>query len=224
MYFNVTLPDGPQRQLLLAIKEGTTLEVNFGYDAKLLDVNPTDISWSLADDTYVIQTIGEITEDLEIPLYVKSVTEGTGYFSIEELQGIDPEIEIYFVDKQENLYSDLREGAVAFTIETGTFSDRYSIVFKISEVLALEDEIIDSDELVVFYNASIKSVQINNRALFSAKNITLYNTLGQEVLAQKKEYTKGNEVTIPVSVATGTYLVRFEYNDGVMVAKKLIIK
>jgi len=225
LYFNVSLPDAPQRQLLLAVKDGTTQEVDLGYDAKLLDVNPSDIAWSLADDTYVIQTIGEITEDLEISLYVKSASEGVGYFSIEELQGIATEIEIYFIDKQESLYIDLREGAAEFDMEIGEYSDRYSIVFKMSEeildVVEVEDTI---NDLVVFYNASIQSLQINNTSLFSAKNITLYNTLGQEVLAQKKEYTKVNEVTIPVSVATGTYLVRFEYNDGTMVTKKLIIK
>ena len=100
LYFNVSFSNGLQRQILLAEKEGTTQGVDFGYDAKLLDLNPTDVSWSLADDTYVIQTIGEITDELEVPLHVKSVSEGVAHFSIEELQGIAPEVEIYFVDKQ----------------------------------------------------------------------------------------------------------------------------
>jgi len=225
MYFNVSLPDGPQRQLLLAVKEGTTLEVNFGYDAKLLDVNPIDIAWSLADDTYVIQTIGEITEDLEIPLHVKSASEGIGYFSIEELQGIDPEIEIYFVDKQENIYTDLREGAVAFNLEAGEFSDRYSIVFRIiEEVLDIEEVKEDSDDLVVFYNSSTRSIDISNTSAFTAKNITLYNVLGQTVLNIKEEYTYVKSISVPVNVATGTYMVRFNYNQGTMLAKKVMIK
>jgi len=224
LYFNVGLPDAPQRQLLLAVKEGTTQGVDFGYDAKLLDVNPSDVAWSLVEDTYVIQTVGEITENLEFPLYVKSVSEGVGHFSIEELQGIDPEIEIYFVDKQENLYNDLREGAVEFDIEIGEYSDRYYVVFKISEVLAVEEETAVLDELIVFYNTSKQSIQINNSSLFSAKNITLYNTLGQEVLASKKEYKYIKDITMPVSLGTGAYIVRFEYNKGVIVTKKLVIK
>jgi len=159
LYFNVSLPNGPQRQLLLAVKEGATQEVDFGYDAKLLDVNPTDIAWSLVNDTYVIQTIGEITEDLEIPLHVKSASEGIGYFSIEELQGIDPEIEIYFVDKQENIYTDLREEVVAFNLEMGEFSNRYAIVFKNTEtVLANEDLEGFTNNLIVFYNSSTQSI------------------------------------------------------------------
>lgn len=225
LYFNVDLPDGPQRQLLLAVKEGTTQEVDFGYDAKLLDVNPTDIAWSLANDTYVIQTIGELTEDLEIPLHVKSTSEGIGYFSIEELQGIDSEIEIYFVDKQENTYTDLREGEVAFNIEIGEFFDRYSVVFKNTEtVLAHEDVNEFTNNLIVFYNSSTQNIQVNNTAFFSAKDISLYNVLGQKVLASNKEYKHVKDISVPVNVATGTYFVRFECNEGVMITEKIIIK
>ena len=225
LYFNASFSNGLQRQLLLAEKDGTTEGIDFGYDAKLLDVNPIDISWSIADDTYVIQTIGEIRNELEIPLHVKSTSEGIAHFSIEELQGIDTEIEIYFVDKQTNEYTDLRETTAAFNMETGESSDRYAVVFRIMEEVLDIEEIVDStDELVVFYNVSIQSLQINNPTSFSVKNITLYTVLGQEVLVNKNEYSNVNEIAIPVNVATGAYLVRFEYNDGVMVTKKLIIK
>ena len=99
------------------------------------------------------------------------------------------------------------------------------MVFRITEeVLDVEDIIKSTDDLVVFYNIGTHSVQISNASSFSAKNITLYNVQGQEVLLSKKEYAKVNEITIPVSVATGTYLVRFDYNDGTMITKKLIIK
>ena len=225
MYFNVSLAGAPQRQLLLAVKEGTTLAVDFGYDAKLLDVNPSDVSWSLADDTYVIQTIGELTEDLGIPLHLKAESDGIGEFSIEEIQGINPEVEIYFVDKQESIYTDLRDGVATFNFETGEFSDRYVIVFRNTEtVLANEDIEEFTNNLIVFYNSSTQSVQVNNTMFFSAKNITLYTVLGQQVLASKKEYKHVKDISVPANVATGTYLVRFEYNDGTMVAKKIIIK
>jgi len=59
---------------------------------------------------------------------------------------------------------------------------------------------------------------------FSAKNISLYTVLGQEVLASKDEYKHVKDISVPVSVATGAYLVRFEYNYGAMITKKLIIK
>jgi len=224
LYFNVGLPNGLQRQLLLAEKDGTSLGIDFGYDAKLLDKNATDISWSLADDTYVIQTIGEIVNELEIPLHVKSTSEGIAYFSIEELQGIASEIEIYFLDKQTSVYTSLRDGAVEFNLEIGESSDQYAVVFKISETLSVEDEVLISDELVVFYDTAIQSVALSNSKLFSAKNITLYNILGQEVVSNKKEYSKVSEVVIPVSVATGTYVVRFDYNNGTAITKKLVIR
>jgi len=52
----------------------------------------------------------------------------------------------------------------------------------------------------------------------------LYNVLGQQVVKSNKDYTNVTDITIPVQVASGTYLVAFDYNNGKQVTKKLIIK
>jgi len=91
-------------------------------------------------------------------------------------------------------------------------------------VLAIDDLDTISEDLVVFYNTTTGSISINNSSLFTAKNVSLCNVLGQQVLKVNTDYTNVTEVVIPVQVATGTYLVTFDYNDGTTITRKLLIK
>jgi len=65
---------------------------------------------------------------------------------------------------------------------------------------------------------------INSSSVFTAKKVSLYNVLGQQVLKTSTDYTNVTEISIPVQVATGTYLVTFDYNNGTTVTKKVLIK
>jgi len=54
--------------------------------------------------------------------------------------------------------------------------------------------------------------------------VSLYNVLGQQVVKVNTDYTNVTEIAIPVQVATGTYLVTFDYNNGTTITKKMLIK
>lgn len=224
MYFRAALPGGAQRQLLLAVKQGATLGVNYGYDAKMIDSNSTDITWSILEDSYVIQTIGELTENLEIPLLINTTSSGTSEFSIEDLQGIDPAIEIYFLDKRTNTYTDIRVSSASFELTAGEdSSDRYFVVFK--AIPAITEDIEDVEDIIDdirVYHAN-GSVIIKNKTDIDVSNIKLYNVAGQRVLYDQKSYTNTNRIHLPVSLSTGIYLVQFEYNNNQIMTKKILI-
>jgi len=227
IYFRFTTPEGPQRELLLAAKEGLAEGMNYGYDARLLNIQPTDCSWLLKtdiDEKLVIQGIEAIHEDLELPLHIKVGTDGICKFEVGSLSEIDPSLEVYLMDKELNTTSRLEENIpVAFELASGAYTDRFYVVFK-TTALAIEDVENSSNDLIVFYNTNNQSISISNPISFSAKNIGLYNILGQQVVKVADDYTDTKKVTIPVAVATGTYLIRFDYNNGTQVTKKLIIK
>ena len=231
LYFKFTTPDGPQRELLLAEKEGLSEGMNYGYDARMLDDQVTDCAWildgvtDLDDEKLVIQGIGSVYEDLELPLQIKVGAAGVCKFEVGSLSNFDSSLEVYFLDKELNLSTKLEsETPVEFNLASGIYNDRFYVVFRTSEVLAIDDIDAVSADLLVFYNANSGSINFTNSSVFSAKNVSLYNVLGQQILKVKKEYTNVTEIAIPVSVATGTYLVRFDYNNGTRITKKLIIK
>jgi len=231
VYFKFTTPEGPQRELLLGIKEGLTEEMNYGYDARLLDNQVTDCSWLLkgetteVDERLVIQGIGSIYEDLELPLQIKVGAEGVCKFETVSLANLDSSIEVYFLDKESDRITRLQTGIpVEFNLAAGEYNDRFYVVFKATEVLAIDDVNEISDNLVVFYNMATGSIIINNSSVFTAENVRLYNVLGQEVVKASKDYTDVTEIVIPAQVASGTYLLTFDYNNGKTLTKKVLIK
>jgi len=228
VYFKFTTPEGPQRELLLAVKSGLVDGMNYGYDARLLEDQNTDCGWlekTDVEEKLVIQGIGSIYEGLELPLYIKVGSEGICKFEVGDLSELDSSIEVYFLDKELNTRVRLETGIpTEFNLSSGEYNDRFYVVFKEAEVLAVEDVKVTSDNLVVFYNATTQSIDISNSSLFTAKKVSLYNVLGQQVVKSNKDYTNVTDITIPVQVASGTYLVTFDYNNGKQVTKKIIIK
>ncbi len=231
VYFKFTTPDGPQRELLLAVKEGLEDGMNYGYDARMLDDQVTDCAWALDgatdvdDEKLVIQGIGAVYEDLELPLQIKVGAEGICKFEVGDLSYLDPSIEVYFLDKELNTTTKLETDIpVEFNLASGTYNERFYVVFKAAEVLAIDDIDTVEDDLVVFYNTASGSISLTKSSMFTVKNVNLYNVLGQQVLQVKKEYTNITSVDIPVQVASGTYLLIFDYNNGKQITKKLIIK
>ncbi|MFD0962749.1 CUB domain-containing protein [Pseudofulvibacter geojedonensis] len=225
VYFHFTTPEGTVRQLLLGVKEGLTQEVDYGYDAKRFNEQHTDCGWKITEESYVIQGIGLIHEGLELPLSINVGTSGLCKFNVSSLADLDENIDVYFKDSELQTETRLEQNIAAeFTLDTGVYTNRFSVVFRTSEILNIDDEEFTPEDMVVYYNAQLGAISINNSKPFNASNIKVYNILGQEVLKSNKQYQGVTDLLLPTQVSSGSYLVQFSYNDKVAVTKKIIIK
>jgi len=208
--------------------------VNYGYDARLLENLSSDCGWLLKtaeeDEKLVIQGIGAVYDNLELPLHIKASEDGVCAFEAGSLADLDPLVEVYFLDKELNKSVRLESGvATEFSLSEGIYTDRFYVVFKQrKEAISVIDNSEETEEilneLVVFYNGSTKNIEISNPSEFTVTNITIYAVTGQEVVRVNNVFTEVNKVGIPVDVASGAYLVRFDYNNGTQITKKLIIR
>ena len=217
IYFKYNIPNGPSRQLLLAMKEGKSLGVDYGYDAKLLENNPSDASWIINDSPYVIQTIGALNEAIEIPLRFTSETATVGSFTIQEIQGVASNVMILLKDRFLNSYTDLRVTDATIELNEGVEDNRYVVVFKMP---TQETPDVALDKLEVFYSDGF--IYITNEKEFNAKQVKLYNVVGQQVLEHSKQYEAVNEIKFPVNLSSGVYLVNFSLNGATKTSKVLI--
>ena len=221
LYFRAKIPEGPERQLLLAVKADKTTGIDYGYDAKMIENNPTDIAWDIEEMPFTIQTVGALTAALELPLMIRSDINGMMTFGIETLQGIPADLPIYFLDKATYSYTDLRSSDASFYIgQEEEYLNRYFIVFE-APLLSVADTIATADALEVYF--SNDTLFIQNEVFFDAKNITLYNTLGQVVFQTEKTYDNVLRIALPLQVSRQIYLVCFRYNDRIPIAKKIVI-
>jgi hypothetical protein len=236
LYFKFTNTDGFQRELLLGIKEGLADGLNYGYDAMLLDNFISDCSWLLnenSQENLVIQGIGSVYDNLQLPLHIKADKTGNFKFEVIDLSDIDSSTSVYLYDKELDSSFPLEAGVpVEFYLEEGVYSDRFKVVFKVAKIEEAEaeeaEEVLENidtaDNLVVFYNTKTQSIDITNTTQFSAKNISIHNVLGQKVVNMNTEFKDQNLITIPVSLATGAYVITFDYDNKRQVTKKLMIR
>jgi len=224
IYFNFTTPEGAIRELLLGLKCGLTTGVENGFDGERIEVTHTDCAWEIEDKSYVIQGVGFLHNDLELPLTLQVGTSGLCKFSINDVLGVPTGLNVFLRDKELNYDSELLPNiAVEFNLAAGNYDERFYVVFK-ERVLSVEENIIEASELLIYYNTLSSTITINSNMKFQANNIQLYNVLGQQVMKLNKKYTDVKEITIPLQVASGAYLVSFNYNNSRQMTKKLIIK
>ena len=225
VYFRFTTPEGPQRQLLLGVKSGLPDGINYGYDAEMLFTQHTDCAWKANDKNLVIQTIGAIYDDLELPLEIKVGTSGICRFETEGLQDLEDNVELFFIDKERGLNFPLQIGSsVELELEEGTYNNRFYISFKVKEDLQQTEEQVALDDLVIFSNNTNHRIEINASGSFSLSSLRLYNVLAQEVVNFERQFRDVTTIHLPVNVASGTYILKGIYNDATTFTKKLVIK
>lgn len=221
VYFNFISPEGATRQLLLGVKYGLTEAIDYGYDAKRFNEQYTDCGWKIAEEAYVIQGIGEIYEDLELPLIIKVGAAGQCKFNVSSLADLNENIEVYFKDAELQTETVLDHNLEAsLYLESGNYTNRFSLVFKASEILDIEETLIN--ELMVFYNSSKEEVNIINPSSFLISKIRLIDILGKEIMTYGHKYIGVTEILLPVKLADGIYLVEFMIENN-RVVKKIII-
>ncbi len=109
-------------------------------------------------------------------------------------------------------------------LPAGTISDRFSLRFKNTSALGV-DNFGDSQTVAVVFTNSNNSINIKNDVLDrTVKTVTLYNILGQSIRTWDVKNENQTKIEIPVTnISTGTYIVKVHTTKG-DVNKKIIIK
>ncbi|MBU2950452.1 hypothetical protein KO493_07070 [Tamlana agarivorans] len=215
-------PLGYQRQLLTTVDTSATQNVDWGYDAKLIEDLPEDMSWEIENDKYVIQGIDTIEASTILPLIVKtrekaSDNGGIVTFSIDSLQNDAQNYNVYLKDF--DTYHDLKQAPYDATVSKGETIGRFALAFS-DQTLNIEEE---SNKLGVklFYNKQNTSLIINNPKNTTLKSLTAVNTLGQMVYS-KQLNTSENRLEIPTHLATGLYVFSVQ-TENIELSKKVIV-
>ncbi|MFD0962465.1 LamG-like jellyroll fold domain-containing protein [Pseudofulvibacter geojedonensis] len=225
VYFNFVTPEGPIRQLLLGVKDGLTEMIDYGYDAELLDdFHPSECAFIVENKSMVIQGIGSIYSGLELPLYIRTGQDGLSTFTAESLADLDEDINVYFLDKETGNRTILESNTEAsLNLPVGEYVNRFFIVFE-RVVLSVGNELEEVNNLSVYYNITDNHIAISNEKAFSLSNVQLFNMLGQEVYNSIERQQQITKAIIPNVFKTGAYLVRFKYNNEMLVSRKIIVK
>jgi len=205
-------PEGFHRQLLLGFipDSPANLSFNNGYDAFMNGLRADDMYFIIDDDLskqYVIQGAGTYDITNVFPIGVLISEEGTHTIMVDEVENFTDDVYLYdnVLEQTYNLSQDEQE----LNLEPGEYLDRFKIVFQDQNSLGVNDASLQ--DLKVFYDNN-NHIIVNNRWGLEINTLTVYNTLGQELL--RKKNLRGVNNSIPFQHPKGLYVIVVETDKG----------
>lgn len=215
--FDYTNGDGIDlhRQIAVSFKEGNSFAYDEGYDSQIFDMDDTDAYFQFDGDReiYAIAGIQELSDDLEVPITVKMGYDGLSYLMIDELQNIN--VPVYLKDNINNTITNMLSGPVALNLSTGTYSDRYTIVFE--EGGTLTDDNLAEDQLFISYDTKLKTIAVHKQEAIEISQVKMINNFGQTL--QTWQDTDALKVS---QQAQGIYYLVFTTSKG-RITKKIAL-
>jgi len=226
-HLNYSSPKGYQRQLLVAFIENTTDGVDIGYDAINYENFAEDISWKSNDAKLVIQAVPTLNDKRILPVEVKVATTGMIKINIANAENIPEDTEIFIKDNITGKMHNISKTPFEIELTAGKYSDRFALTFKTQKLVA---EDVKAEVLIptasqpiiegihVFMNNAIGELQIKNNSGDDILSVALINALGQTVKTWNSNFNI-RTISLPISTATGVYLVQINTKTGNTVKK-----
>ena len=179
IWLNLSEGENKHNQILVGFVDNATDDLDFGYDAKLFNNGSASLYSIAENEELVIQAKAlPFDENKNITLGFKTQQAGLFSISVDHLDGIFQAQDVILLkDKLTNAIVNLKEDKYSFMSETGTFNERFELLFKKQEknnVLTVENEVL------VFSNQEVLHVLSSKEKI---KSIAIFDTLGRKIVA-----------------------------------------
>ena len=211
------------RQIGITFLEGNSFGFEKGYDSPAFDLGNTDIYWDFPEDStpYFIAGVGEITNDLQIPLTISMDYSGEIDLTIDEWSNINRNV--YLVDEIDETVYLLNGPPQTITLDQGEYKNRFYLSFG-EGTLHLDNVLLES-KLRLFVDQSNQKIVLQSDEDIHLNQLTIYNVLGKEIQQWNKlgllvkGHSRGLELTVEKA---GVYIVRLSTDKGVLNKKVFI--
>jgi len=208
------------RQLLLTEDSRATLGVDWGFDGVQYQNQMDDMYWMLEDEKYTIQGVQTFTESTVLPLGIHTRDTGMNNITIDILENIPSDLQIYLHDKELDIYHNLRDSKYEIHLVAGEYLDRFEITFA-DRLLSVEgNELLN--ELQAAYINSSESIMIHNPKMINIKSAELINTIGQSIYKFDNIKTELSTEIKTSKLSVGTYIIKLQTEIGVINKKVLV--
>ncbi|NDI98302.1 T9SS sorting signal type C domain-containing protein [Flavobacterium sp. LaA7.5] len=218
IWLNLTT-EGKFSQAAIVYNPNMTLGIDYGWDGKaLIGSDPLTVYTMAQDESLTIQARPEFDLEDQVALGIYVETPGNYTISLDHVDGLFTEgQEIYIMDNLLNITHNLTEGSYSFTTETGTFNDRFKVIYTIEGVLDTDNPVLASNEVVVFQTNG--DININAGTL-DITAVTVYDMRGRALYANN-DVNASQMVINNLESAQQVLIVNIATNKGT-VSKKVV--
>lgn len=218
LWLNLQDENGVFNQALVGYLKPASNEIDRDYDGKIFGENSTALYSMISQDKFSIQGRSlPFTDEDVVPLGYNAVEAGNLSISLEEVDGLFENQNIYLKDNLLNIVHDLKDTAYSFATTIGTFNDRFEIVYR-REALNVENPIWNANSVII-YNKD-KEIFVN-AGTNTIANIKVFDLQGRIVYENNNvNNTEARISSLPASEQI--FVVQVQNAEGLKVAKKVI--
>lgn len=213
-------PLGYHRQIVVGANSKASSGFDLGYDAFMVDVNVEDMYWTIDNNKLVIQGVDAFDASKELSLGIIVKKSGIAKIKLDAIEYLEPKMPIYIKDELTGETNEITKNPFEVYLEKGIYNNRFKLVFQSNQAKFLTTNEVEMTDLFIHFDANNSSVKIHNKNKIDLLEVSLYNLLGQEVKSLKLK-TASNAL-MPVSVATGAYIVNLRTAKG-LVRRKIVV-
>lgn len=192
IWVNLTNADGAFSQALVGYAAGATNGLDAGIDSKYLATNNASFFSVIAGGQYALQgrALPFSTTDV-VPMGYKAVTAGSYSLSLDHVDGLFTTTgqPVFIKDNVTNTVHNLLEGSYTFTSGTGTFLERFEIIFA-HEALGIDSPVLNPESVAVYKDGNMIKV---NSGTAELSEVTVFDMRGRMLATQK---ASGTEATV----------------------------
>lgn len=216
IWLNLNDATNNYNQILVGYINGATNQVDNAIDGEVLDKSNTMLYNIINDSEYVIQGKGlPFANTDEIALGLKATTAGTYNISLENVDGLFVNQEVFIKDNVTNTIHDIKQSPYVFTTADGVFNNRFKVVF--TNAILSNNTFVSDESVVVFtQNEELKITASQEMA-----TVEVFDMLGRTIYNNNKV----NNATLSIaSIANRNQalLVKITLTSGQTIMKKVI--
>jgi hypothetical protein len=214
---------GASRSFVIGFSEDATDGYDYGLDGGLITNPPEDDMGSLLNgQQYVIQAFAPYTPDKEIDLVLHASGNYTYTLKSTEISNFPPDQDLFIRDLLTGQSYDLRNTEpYNFTSVTGSFTERFKVVFQDPSALSTEE--FKSDNTLIYVNQTEDKLYVKQLTGI-AREVNFSNLLGQTIKTFSSVNNQALENGIDISkLSPGVYVVSIKTANKQSIDKKVII-
>ncbi|RCW93404.1 List-Bact-rpt repeat protein [Winogradskyella arenosi] len=221
-WLNLLTPTTPTNRILVGYTEAATMGEDLLFDAETVLGETSAGVYSMIDDDYFLiqgRALPFAVTDI-IPLSVKTIESGSHTLALHAVDGIfeTDNQTIYLKDNVLGFTHDLTAQPYTFTLEPGTYNDRFEIVF-IPSTLSIDDHQSLSNTITIT-ELTEDLVQFNVDGPHSIKHIDIIDINGR--LVYSLEGHNSTEVYNLSRLSQAAYMAKITLSNGQVLSKKAL--
>mgnify|MGYP006199877243 FL=1 len=216
VWLNLNDANVSYNQTLVGYMDGATTGFDNSIDGRILDDSKPMLYSVLNADKLVIQGKGlPFTDEDIVPLGLKVLVPGNYSISLENVDGLFVNQDVFVKDKYANVIHDIKQGAYSFTSQDGTFEDRFELVYK-NTTLGGED-IVNENALTVY--TSNNGIVVNSSEQIT--EVVVFDVLGRK-LYQQNVVNQEEVIVTKIVKSNQALFVKTTLTNGQVITKKVI--